>query len=152
MTWGSGVLHTVALDPTTRHLVAAADLADGSGPGKDDMDDTNVYKVISRGINEFNEAPYVHFHEGYFYLWVNWFACCAGRCSTYEIRVGRATSPVGPFVDKNGNSMSADDAATCAYDIEGDSDVPCSGGSAFLIGDAASGVLGPGHAGVLEYI
>ena len=33
MTWGSGVLHAVELD-ATGHVVQAATLGDGSGPGK----------------------------------------------------------------------------------------------------------------------
>ena len=86
LTWGSGVLHAAAVDAATGGLVADARLADGSGPGKDDFDDA-AYRVVSRGADEFNEAPYVYarVHDGtrYYYLWVNWFACCAGSCSTY---------------------------------------------------------------------
>ena len=43
------------------------------------------------------EAPYLHEQDGYYYLFVNWGACCQGVNSTYEIRVGRSTSPTGPF-------------------------------------------------------
>ena len=34
-------------------------------------------------------------------LFVNWGACCSGKDSTYEIRVGMADTPEGPFVDKD---------------------------------------------------
>ena len=33
-------------------------------------------------------------------LFVNWGACCSGKDSTYEIRVGMADTPAGPFEDK----------------------------------------------------
>jgi arabinan endo-1,5-alpha-L-arabinosidase len=47
------------------------------------------------------EAPFLHEHDGYYYLFVNWGNCCQGVNSTYEIRVGRSTSPTGPFVTRN---------------------------------------------------
>ena len=33
-------------------------------------------------------------------LFVNWYACCNGKDSTYEIRVGMADTPSGPFSDQ----------------------------------------------------
>ena len=41
----------------------------------------------------------------YYYLFVNYGGCCSGVSSTYNIRVGRSTSPTGPFLDKNGVDM-----------------------------------------------
>jgi arabinan endo-1,5-alpha-L-arabinosidase len=62
---------------------------------------------------------------GYYYLFVNYGGCCAGVDSTYNIRVGRSTSPTGPFVDRNGVDMRN------------------GGGSMFLDDDGK--MIGPGH-------
>lgn len=71
------------------------------------------------------EAPFLHKEGDAYYLFVNWGTCCAGTSSTYNIRVGRSTSPTGPFLDKNGVNM-----------VNG-------GGSLFL--GAQSPLIGPGH-------
>ncbi|KAH8082060.1 arabinan endo-1,5-alpha-L-arabinosidase [Aureococcus anophagefferens] len=148
MTWGSGVVHSVRLD-ATGHVVPAATLDDGSGPGKQAKNDP-AYPVLSRGSDGFNEAPYVYYHDGWYYLWVNWFACCAGSCSSYEIRVGRSRSPTSGFVDKDGHAMDDEESATCAYNIDGEAS-DCAGGSVFLLGSKTTKVIGPGHPGVLKY-
>jgi arabinan endo-1,5-alpha-L-arabinosidase len=51
------------------------------------------------------EAAYMLYHNGYFYLFVNYGGCCAGINSSYYIIVGRSTSPTGPFLDKNGANL-----------------------------------------------
>lgn len=51
------------------------------------------------------EAAFMYERDDYFYLFVNWGACCMGAASTYEIRVGRARHPMGPFVDEAGRPM-----------------------------------------------
>jgi autotransporter-associated beta strand protein len=51
------------------------------------------------------EASYLMQHGGFYYLFVNWGQCCSGIDSTYNIRVGRSTSPTGPFLDKNGVNL-----------------------------------------------
>lgn len=61
----------------------------------------------------------------FYYLFVNYGGCCAGVDSTYNIRVGRSTSPTGPFLDKNGVDMRN------------------GGGSMFLDDDGNK--IGPGH-------
>ncbi|MEM6728548.1 MAG: family 43 glycosylhydrolase [Pseudomonadota bacterium] len=61
------------------------------------------------------------------WLFVNWGACCRGLASTYEIRVGRAEGPLGPFFDRDGRALR-----------EG-------GGALFLAAQADQ--IGPGHAG-----
>ncbi len=45
-------------------------------------------------------------HNGYFYLFVSASNCCNGPLTGYTVFVGRATSPLGPFVDQNGISLS----------------------------------------------
>lgn len=53
------------------------------------------------------EGPSLVKHNGYYYLFVSFGSCCNAdfTTDTYEIAVGRSTSPNGPFVDQNGVSM-----------------------------------------------
>ncbi|HKD35170.1 MAG TPA: arabinan endo-1,5-alpha-L-arabinosidase [Pirellulales bacterium] len=52
------------------------------------------------------EAPYVTFHEPYYYLFVSWDSCCDPQRATYKVVVGRAKSVLGPYVDQRGRPMS----------------------------------------------
>lgn len=76
------------------------------------------------------EASYVYKRGGYYYLWANWGSCCDGVDSTYNIRMGRATSVTGPYLDQNGVSMVNN------------------GGTLFQ--EATGKFTGPGHVGILE--
>jgi len=76
------------------------------------------------------EASCVYFHDGYYYLMVNWGRCCNGTRSTYEMRVGRSRKIAGPYLDRDGKDMLQD------------------GGSPLLASDGA--FVGPGHAGILK--
>lgn len=85
------------------------------------------------------EASYVHFRDGYYYLFSNFDGCCQAAKSSYNIRVGRSKSVTGPYVDKSGKDL-----------MQG-------GGSLFLnaIYDNGSGrqidnAVGPGHVGILQ--
>jgi carboxymethylenebutenolidase len=79
-----------------------------------------------------SEATDIIFHDGFFYLFVNHGSCCKGKDSTYNIRVGRARTITGPYMDRDGKPMS-----------EG-------GGTLFLASDATR--IGPGHFGrVVDY-
>jgi arabinan endo-1,5-alpha-L-arabinosidase len=51
------------------------------------------------------EAPFIIYRNGYYYLFVSFDACCQGVNSTYNIRVGRSASVIGPYTDRNGISM-----------------------------------------------
>lgn len=51
------------------------------------------------------EAPYVIKIDNYFYMFVSSGTCCNGFDSTYNVRVSRSTSPLGPYLDSNGQSM-----------------------------------------------
>jgi arabinan endo-1,5-alpha-L-arabinosidase len=87
-------------------------------------------KIYSLAYNDSIEASYLCKHDGYYYLFVNWNACCQGTNSTYNIRIGRSQTITGPYLDKAGSDMLK------------------AGGSLFL--PAANGPLfGPGHAGML---
>jgi arabinan endo-1,5-alpha-L-arabinosidase len=76
------------------------------------------------------EAPALHYHEGHYYLFVNWGICCRGVNSTYNIRVGRSRDITGPYVDRDGVDLR-----------EG-------GGSLFL--ESVGPFIGPGHVGIFE--
>lgn len=41
----------------------------------------------------------------YYYLFFSHGTCCDGFASTYDVRVGRSTSPTGPFYDKSGVNL-----------------------------------------------
>ena len=51
------------------------------------------------------EAPAILEHEGKFYLFVSFDACCRGIASTYRIMVGRADAITGPYLDQDGKPM-----------------------------------------------
>ena len=86
--------------------------------------------IYSLAHNDSIEAAYIYPHEKWYYLFVNWGRCCRGTNSTYEIRVGRAQTIAGPYLDADGTDMLED------------------GGSPFL---ATSGAfIGPGHAGIVS--
>lgn len=77
------------------------------------------------------EASYLYKQEGYYYLFVNWGGCCAGVDSTYEIRVGRSTSPTGPFQTRGrGPDM-------------------LNGGGEFFLGTEGN-FIGPGHISIFS--
>lgn len=46
-------------------------------------------------------------HDGYFYLFVSSTNCCNGPLSGYSVDVGRARSPMGPFLDRAGVALTA---------------------------------------------
>ena len=76
------------------------------------------------------EAPFIYHHAGFYYLMVNWGRCCRGTNSTYNVRVGRSETIIGPYRDREGKSM-ADGGGTLLLETDG----------AFI---------GPGHAGILK--
>jgi len=162
MSWGSGVIHAVPLDPLTGHLTPQAHSRHCRGPCKDGPDyrksNAAAYTVLSYGgVGEFNEAPFILRKtvgggsrsssspaRTYHYLFVNWWGCCAGKCSTYEIRIGRSTRGVlGPYRDEKGHRMDR----RSRQSFWGESQH--SGGSVFLQGDGR--YVGPGHPDVFRY-
>jgi arabinan endo-1,5-alpha-L-arabinosidase len=68
------------------------------------------------------EGSFLYRRDGYYYLFVNWGNCCQGINSTYQIRVGRSTSPTGPFVTNStrGNPTMVSGNGTLFLDTEGD--------------------------------
>lgn len=72
--------------------------------GKLAADDTKLYRLASRGGGAI-EAPSIVARNEYYYLFVSFDSCCRGVNSTYNIRVGRAKSITGPYIDRDGKRM-----------------------------------------------
>lgn len=89
-----------------------------------------IYHIAHRSSSPAIEAAYITYRNGYYYLFVNFDACCQGVDSTYKIVVGRSISIFGPYTDKNGHSM-----------MNG-------GGTLFL--DSEGRWIGPGHAAITK--
>jgi len=88
-------------------------------------------KMYSLAYNDSIEASYLCKHADYYYLFVDWGACCQSTNSSYNIRLGRSKTVTGPYLDKDGLDMLK------------------AGGSVFLA--TTNGPLfGPGHAGILN--
>lgn len=60
--------------------------------------------VIEAGENAI-EAPFIFYHDGYYYLFVSFDYCCRGEKSTYKTVYGRSKKVEGPYLDKNGTPM-----------------------------------------------
>jgi arabinan endo-1,5-alpha-L-arabinosidase len=90
--------------------------------------DGTIRSIAGRGGGAI-EAPYMFRRGGFYYLYVSFDFCCRGAASTYRVMVGRATSPTGPFLDRNGVAMTA------------------GGGTEVLAGHGS--IHGPGHQAVL---
>ena len=103
---GGGLIHMSELDPNTYESTSG----DWFEPGHDDwfeiargpMGDNNEWGDADPG---WIEAAYIYPKNEFYYLFVNWGACCSGIESTYNIRVGRSISPTGPYLDKEGVNM-----------------------------------------------
>src|SRR5581483_9116119 len=76
------------------------------------------------------EASTMMFHDGWYYLLATHGSCCRGSDSGYNIRVGRAQSVFGPFIDNMGVEM-------------------LQGGGKLFVGSGGR-VVGPGHFGLLD--
>ena len=100
-----------------------------------------LYDVATRPQTGGNpiEAPYIYYHDGYYYLWVNWDSCCAGAKSQYNVRVGRSRHVTGPYVDQDGVDLRQGGGSLFLNATFDD-------GSGRPVGDE----VGPGHVGVLR--
>lgn len=78
----------------------------GSSTGKPSS--STIYSIAKRsGSSTAIEAPIIVKNGSYYYLFTSWDTCCAGTSSTYNIRVGRATSITGPYVDQAGVALTS---------------------------------------------
>jgi arabinan endo-1,5-alpha-L-arabinosidase len=51
------------------------------------------------------EGANVVFRNGFYYLFASATNCCNGALTGYSVFAGRSRSPLGPFVDREGNSL-----------------------------------------------
>lgn len=86
------------------------------------------------GINDVNnyEATIILKRDGYYYLFLSTGTCCSGSSSTYHVVVSRSTDVAGPYTDSQGRDM--------FHPNHGDS----------VVVPSMSGVMGPGHCGLVE--
>ncbi|MFF5174525.1 family 43 glycosylhydrolase [Micromonospora sp. NPDC000089] len=78
------------------------------------------------------EGSYVLRHDGWYYLFASTANCCAGPATGYSVHVGRSKSPRGPFVDREGVSLTASRA-----------------GGTPVLAQNGNRWIGPGHNGFL---
>jgi len=127
MTWGGGGVYVSELDPHDGYLIdhPAEPWFDTHPPG------THT-KVDVWGGDQWSqdwvEGASLYKHNGYWYL----FLTCGNMNANYTIRMGRGTSPTGPFYDKDGVGLMEYDSGEKRY------------GNSILLGDEGE-YLVPGH-------
>ncbi len=97
------------------------------------------------------EAPYLYYHDKFYYLFVNWGLCCHGVASTYNIRIGRSEKITGPYLDKDGKDL-AHDGGTLFFGDEGPM-LPAAPGRPGVIPPTPPQVhalVGPGQSGIFQ--
>jgi arabinan endo-1,5-alpha-L-arabinosidase len=67
--------------------------------------DAELYSIAARPEVAAVQAPFIVRRAPYYYLFVSFDSCCQGTASTYNIRVGRAESVTGPYLDRDGTPM-----------------------------------------------
>ena len=78
-------------------------------PGGMRADDAEPLALADRGAPpNAIEAPYILERGGDYFLFVSRDACCQGVESTYNIAVGRADAPQGPYFDRDGTPLLED--------------------------------------------
>ena len=81
--------------------------------------------------NRYEGAAWLQ-HGGFYYLFVSATNCCAGPLTGYAVFVGRATSPLGPYLDQQGQSLiAANVGGTPVLAMNGNSLVGPGGGNPF---------------------
>jgi arabinan endo-1,5-alpha-L-arabinosidase len=85
--------------------------------GKVSATNTNLYRLASRSRGNAHqtppvegsiEAPTIIKHGSHWYLFASYDFCCRGTNSTYNVKVGRASSVTGPYVDREGKALVED--------------------------------------------
>jgi arabinan endo-1,5-alpha-L-arabinosidase len=60
---------------------------------------------VQIAVDNYYEGANFFKHGGDYYLFASTTNCCDGPLSGYSVRVGRAKTPTGPFLDKDGIAM-----------------------------------------------
>ena len=84
------------------------------------------------------EGSYIFKKDGYYYYMGSSGTCCAGKNSTYNVRVGRSKNILGPYVDSEGYNLKLSSGTSTYGDIV-----------VFSKGDNLN-VKGPGHNSILK--
>jgi arabinan endo-1,5-alpha-L-arabinosidase len=63
---------------------------------------SDISSETQLAVDNYYEGANFWKRDGYYYLLVSAATCCDGPLSGYSVRVGRASSPLGPFLDKDG--------------------------------------------------
>lgn len=126
-----GGIYQQEIDPSTGTLLSS---------------NSNIYQLATRpGVtgDPIEGASLVQ-KNGYYYLFASFGSCCNTpyTTDTYEIAVGRGTSPNGPFVDQSGTSM-LDGGGTVILSTSGAFTAP---GGEFVYTDSVNGDLIAFHA------
>jgi arabinan endo-1,5-alpha-L-arabinosidase len=87
--WWEGI-YTVELDPLTGNVKSGA---------------TPIHVAKRASSPPAIHGPSLYRHAGYYYLFVGFDVPPGNAGPAGSIRVGRSTSPTGPFVDRNGVDM-----------------------------------------------
>jgi hypothetical protein len=129
MTWGGGTVYVSEMDPCDGTLI------DNPSDPEFDNHPSWYHTAVATwdgdewtGGNDWFEGAGLYKHNGYWYL----FASYGDLAVNYTIRMGRGTSPTGPFYDKDGVGMMEWDSSESEY------------GNSFLLG-AEGGQNNPGH-------
>jgi hypothetical protein len=115
--YSDGILVT-QLDPTTGKRLNPA------------VAPTKIASSTAAFFANTTEAACLFQRGGSYYLFLNYGGCCSGIDSTYNIRVGRSATVLGPYLDKNGIAM-------------------LNGGGTVVL-ESTGRFIGPGHAGILN--
>ena len=132
MVYGGAHIWITELDPATGEHISGDPLSWDNGDSGEYIHVANGPSNAENDGDPWIEAPYIHKEGDWYYLFVNWYDCCQGVDSTYEIVVGRSESVTGPYLDETGTNMLED-------------------GGTLVIAHESHDIIGPGHAGIFEY-
>ncbi len=62
---------------------------------------------VQIAVDNLFEGGTFYRHDGWYYFFVSSNTCCNGPLSGYSVDVGRARTPLGPFLDRNGIALTA---------------------------------------------